>query len=118
MAIKSTKEFVGVPRDAEEHYDGNRIVYVSWDRHLLFAASLMTCVSKDMLLRDYLEGPIRDLLANDPDVGQLDFEKATWLKANQPWRPQFDKSLAENGVGHKEHLRFDTPGLNSYMPVD
>jgi len=34
-----------------------------------------------------------------------------WFKSGQPWQPDFGKTLAENGLGHKDAIRFRTPGL-------
>jgi phenol hydroxylase P4 protein len=46
-----------------------------------------------------------------PEFKQIDWDKAEWLKSGQPFKPDFDKSLAENGLGHKDALRLRTPGL-------
>jgi len=34
-----------------------------------------------------------------------------WFKSGQPWHPRWDESLDENGLRHKDVLRFRTPGL-------
>ena len=36
-----------------------------------------------------------------------------WLKSNQPWTPDFERSLVDNGIGHKDQIRMRTPGLAS-----
>jgi len=45
----------------------------------------------------------------------IDWTKVEWLKSNQPWTPDFDASLAANGIGHKDQLRLRTAGLNSLL---
>lgn len=47
-----------------------------------------------------------------PDWQNIDWSKVQWLKSSQPWTPQMDKSVGENGLQHKDVLRFKTPGLN------
>lgn len=113
MAVVSTKQYIGVPRDSAENYNGNQIVYVSWDQHLLFAASFMTCLPPDTLFREWMENSVMPLMAPDPDAEKVDWHQATWMKGDEPFVPDWDASLASNGIGHKAHLRFRTPGLNS-----
>lgn len=115
MAVKSTKPYIGVPRDAVANFNGKQIVYVCWDRHLLFATPFMTVVEPGMRLRDYLENVVKPLMQPDPDAAAVDLARAEWVKDNRPWQPDFDASLAANGVVHKEQIRFRTPGLNSLL---
>ncbi len=113
MAVKSTKPYVGVPRDRVANFLGNQIVYFSWDHHLLFGASFQLVLPQGMTIRQVIEGPLTALLAPDPDAAKIDWSMATWLKSNKPWVPDLDRSLVENGIVHKELLRLLTPGLNS-----
>jgi phenol hydroxylase P4 protein len=46
-----------------------------------------------------------------PDFAKIDWPAAQWFKSGQPFSPDFDRSLAENGLGHKDVIRFRTPGL-------
>ena len=46
------------------------------------------------------------------DFAQIDWSKVVWLKSGQPWQADFNKTLAELGLKHKDVLRFQTPGLN------
>lgn len=117
MAVKSTKEYVGVSRDTVDGFDGQQITYVAWDQHLLFAAPFMIVVPSTMPFREFVEGPLSGLMQPDPDAALVDWDKVEWLKSNEPWQPDFDKTLVENGIKHKEQLRLRTPGLNSLMPV-
>ena len=41
----------------------------------------------------------------------ISHEQAEWFKSGQPWKPENDKSMADNGLGHKDVIRFRTPGL-------
>ncbi|MDR2188623.1 MAG: phenol hydroxylase subunit P4 [Azonexus sp.] len=113
MAVASTKPYIGAPRDTVANFNGKQLVYVCWEHHLLFASSLMFCVEPEMTLGDFLHHTVRPLLEADPDSAALDFTRAEWQKAKIAWTPDFNASLAANGIRHKELLRFHTPGLNS-----
>jgi len=113
MAVAALKEYVGVSRDRVENYHGKQLVYMAWDYHMLFAAPFMFCVEPQMKLGELVRGPLSALMQPDPDAAAVDWDKVEWLKLGQPWNPDFERSLEENGIGHKEQLRFRTPGLNT-----
>lgn len=115
MAVKSIKEYIGEPRDSVGHFHGNQLLFVSWDRHLLFAAPFLLYVNPETRFGDVVSGPLAALLQPDPDAAAIDWNRVEWLKANQPWTPDFERTLAENGISHKDQLRFRTPGPNSLL---
>lgn len=116
MPVAAIKEYVGVSRDQVANFHGKQIVYVSWDHHLLFAAPFLICMPPETPFREFVEGPLKALVSPDPDAAAIDWSKVEWLKSNAPWTPDFDASLAANGIGHKDQLRIRTPGLNSLLP--
>ena len=95
MALTSIREYIGVPRDLQANFNGKQLVYVSRDH------------------KELVDGPLAALTQPDPDAASVDWAKVEWLKSNQPWTPDFAASLSENGIGHKDQIRFRTPGLNS-----
>lgn len=117
MAVIARKDYTGVPRDLVENFHGKQIVYVSWDQHLLFAAPLMFVLPPETIFKDFVDGPLTALLQPDPDAGGIVWSLVEWLKGTEPFTPDFTKSLAANGITHKQQLRIRTPGLNSLMPV-
>jgi phenol hydroxylase P4 protein len=66
-----------------------------------------------MKFKEWVEGPLTALIQPDPDAKRVDFSKVEWLKSNKAWSPKFEASLADNGVVHKEQIRFRTPNLNT-----
>lgn len=116
MTVTARKPYVGVPRDSMGNFHGNQLVYVSWDRHLLFASASIYCVSPQMTFREFVENAVAAIVAPDPDASRIDWRKVEWLKSNEPWVPDFDATLAANGIRHKDQIRFRTPGLNSLVP--
>ncbi len=113
MSVVATQEYLGVPADLMANYHGDQLVYASWDHHLMFAAPFILCVPPAMPFADLVQGPITQLIAPDPDAAKIEWSRVEWLKGNKPFLPDFSRSLAENGVGHKAQLRFRTPGLNT-----
>lgn len=116
MPVVANKEYQGVPRDRVANFNGKQLVYASWDRHLLFAAPFLLCVAPQMRFGELAEDVIGALVKADPDAARIDWSQVEWRKSNQPWTPDFSLSLADNGVGHKDQLRFHTPGLNTLCP--
>ncbi len=113
MPVAAIKEYTATPRDLVENFNGKQIVYASWDRHLLFAAPFLLCVPPEMPFGELVTGPLSLLVQADPDAAAINWHRVEWLKANQPWTPDFAASLEANGITHKTQLRFRTPGLNS-----
>ncbi|BEH12969.1 phenol hydroxylase subunit P4 [Marinobacter shengliensis] len=113
MSVVSRKEYIGVPRDRVENFNGNQLVYVGWDNHLLFASAFLLFVSPESTFRDLVKNNVVPLIAADPDAEKIDWDNVSWLKGNKPWAPAWDATLAENGVGHKSLVRFQTPSLNT-----
>ena len=115
MPVTSLKSYVGVSRDRVENYNGQQLVYASWDHHLLFASPFILCVSPQMTFGELVAQRLKPLVQADPDAAAVDWQAVQWLKSNQPFTPAFDRTLAENGIAHKEQIRWRTPGLNSLM---
>ena len=100
------------PKDAEDKFHGNRLLYIGWDEHLLFCAPLCVPLPAAMpfgaLVKDVLPG----LYNSHPDFDKIDWSKGEWKDSGKAFEPDFDKSLADNGLVHKSAIRFRTPGLN------
>ena len=47
-----------------------------------------------------------------PDFARIDWSAVEWTKSGKPWKPDPAKSLAENGLQHKDVIRFRAPGLS------
>ena len=113
MTVKSTKPFIGVSSDHPDNFKGKQLMYTSWDRHMLFAAPLLHCVEPDLRFKEYIDDVLSPLLVADPDAEKIRWPDVKWIKNGKAWAPDFDATLAENGIVHKEQLRFQTPGLNT-----
>ncbi|MCK6545695.1 phenol hydroxylase subunit P4 [Myxococcota bacterium] len=104
--------YVGEIKDRLENFHGNQLLYVGWDQHLMFCAPFAFPFPPQMLFRDVVEKVFPGSFGYHPDFAKIDWSKVEWLKSGKPWKPDFDKSLADNGLVHKDVLRFRTPGLD------
>lgn len=110
-----TSEYRGEVRDRVENFHGNQLVYVAWDRHLMFCAPFTYPVSPDLSFRDLRDSVMPEAFSLHPEWQQIDWSRATWLLDGEPFVPQLDVSLKAQGIGHKSVLRFQTPDLKGFQ---
>ncbi len=104
--------YSGAIQDTEDKFHGNRLLYVCWDNHLLFCAPLCFPLPPDMPFAALISNVLTGAYGSHPDFARIDWAKVQWLDSGKPFKPDFDKSLAENGLVHKSVIRFRTPGLS------
>lgn len=112
MAVTALKDYPLRVADGVEKYNGAQLLFVGWDKHLMFCAPLAWPLPPTFRFGDLIANILPNAYGAHPDFAKIDWAQVTWLKSGQPWRPDFDKSLEENGLRHKDSLRFQTPGLN------
>lgn len=101
--------------DVQANFHGNQLLYIGWDRHLMFCASFAFAVSPDMTLRAFLDEVAGPAFAAHPEFDQVRWEDAEWRHDHRPFVPQFDQSLSAQGITHKSILRFLTPNLKGFQ---
>ena len=97
--------------DSQYKFHGNQLLYVGWEDHLLFCAPFAFPFPPAMRFGDVVEQALPGAFGYHPDFARIDWQAVQWFKSGQPFTPDFDKSLAGNGLGHKDVIRFRTPGL-------
>ncbi len=112
MTVKAVREYVGEVKDRLESFHGNQLTYFGWDKHLMFCAPLAFPLPPAMKFQDVLDKVLPGAYGYHPEFAKIDWAKAEWKKSGKPFKPDYSKSLAENGLVHKDSLRFVTPGLN------
>lgn len=112
MPVTALKDYPLRVADSVDKFHGNQLLYVGWDRHLMFCAPFGWALPPATRFGDIVEGIFPGAFGAHPDFGRIDWPTVEWLKSGQPWTPDFDKTLAENGLRHKDSLRFRTPGLD------
>lgn len=113
MSVRALQpNYVGEVRDRVENFHGKQLFYIGWDDHLMFGAAHALPLAPDTPFRAIVEQIIPSVYAQHPDTAKIDWKTVQWLRSGQPFVPDLDKSLVENGLGHKAIVRFRTPGLN------
>ncbi len=112
MAVTALKDYPLRVADSVDKFNGNQMLYCGWDQHLMFCAPLAWPLPPQMLFGDFVAHVLPPAFGAHPDFALIDWDKVEWLKSGKPWQPDFGKSLAENGLKHKDSLRMRTPELN------
>lgn len=111
MAVAAIKEYRFESADRLENFHGHQLLFVGWEDHLMFCAPFAFPFPPDAPFRALIDGALPGAYGYHPDFARIDWSQVEWFKSGRPWQPQFDRSMAENGLGHKDCLRFRTPGL-------
>lgn len=112
MSVAALKPYVGIPRDAQDKFHGDQLLYIGWEQHLMFCAPLAFAVAPSMQFGEIIDKLLSPTYSYHPDYKKIDWGKVQWFKSCKPWVPDFDKTLAVNGLKHKDSLSFMTPGLS------
>ena len=111
MAIIAKDGYVDNVRDRVENFHGNQLVYVGWDDHLLFSAAWAFPLPPEMPFQGLVAEVMPASFNDHPDFEEIDWASVEWVLDGKSFSPDMDKSLKDNGVGHKSLIRFKTPGL-------
>ena len=98
------------PMDSADKFPAP-LLYFGWEDHLMMCAPYCVPFPPNLVFGDMVRGPFADIYGYHPDFAKIDWDKAEWFKSGKPWKPDYTKSLADNGLKHKDVIRFRTPGL-------
>ncbi len=111
MAVQAIGDYEFDPKDKLENFHGNMLTYWNWVDHLMFCAPIALPLGPDMPFGAVVSDVFPGAYGYHPDFEEIDWDSAEWTLDDEPFTPQFDKSLADNGLQHKSVVRFLTPGL-------
>lgn len=113
MATKVIGNYNPSVRDKVENYHGNILVYVSWDKHRMINSAMAFPLPPQMPFEAFLTQVLPTCYKDHPDFEKLDWKKTAvnWNLNGEPFTPNVEKSLEENGIDHKSLIRFETPTL-------
>jgi phenol hydroxylase P4 protein len=111
MAVKAIKEYVFEPADTQEKLHGAQLTYIGWLDHLMFCAPFAFPFPPDMPFGAIIEAVLPGSFGAHPDFAKIDWSTVEWTKGGKPFHPDPAKSLADNGMRHKDSLTFRAPGL-------
>ncbi|NIB42232.1 phenol hydroxylase [Pseudomaricurvus alkylphenolicus] len=112
MRQASINDYQGVAKDAQENFHGNQLVYIGWDKHLIFCAPICVPLPPDAPFEVIVKEILPAAYGLHPDFEHIDWSHVEWTVDQISHIPDMHKSLSQNGVGHKSVIRFVTPGLN------
>ncbi|MDF2180545.1 phenol hydroxylase subunit P4 [Neptuniibacter sp. CAU 1671] len=104
-------DYTGEIKDRVENFHGNQLVYIGWDHHLLFSSPFSLLAPIGMRFDVFFKEIVSNAFSQHPEWDQIDWSSVTWLLDGQPFIPQPEVSLGDQGINHKSFLRFQTPGL-------
>ena len=110
MSVVALERYEFPARDVRENFPAP-LLYIGWDQHLMFSAPHCLPLPPDMPFGALATAVLPGIYGAHPDFAQIDWAQVLWLKSGQPWTPDPAKSLADNGLGHKDMISFRTPGL-------
>ena len=111
MPVKAIKEYNFPAKDTVDKFHGAQLLYIGWEDHLLITAPFAFPLPPDMPFGAVIEAVIPGSFAIHPEFSKIDWSTVEWKKSGQPFSPDPSKSLAENGLKHKDVIRFVTLGL-------
>lgn len=110
MSLVTLSDYPYEKRDGREKFPAP-LLYIGWDDHLMFCAPVCLPLPEETPF-GALQGEIlAGVYGAHPDFEKIDWDTVTWLKSGQEFTPNNALSLVENGLGHKDVIRFKTPGL-------
>jgi len=111
MTVVALKPYEFAARDALENFPAP-LLFIGWEDHLLFGSPVALPLPPDTPFGALGPVVLAGTYGYHPDYAQIDWSTVEWLKSGQSWQPDPALSLADNGLKHKDVLRFRTPGLN------
>ena len=112
MTVKALADYQFKSSDALENFKGKQLLYINWEKHRMFSRPFVLALPPETLFAVLLDKYIPEAYNFHPDFPKINWSQAIWQNSNQTFTPDFSKSLAENGIGHKDLIRFTTPGLD------
>lgn len=110
MSVVALEPYSFKPRDARENFPAP-LLYIGWEDHLMICAPVCLPLPPDMPFGALATAVLPGVFGYHPEFAKIDWSEARWFKSGQPWTPDAAKSLADNGLKHKDVIRFATPGL-------
>jgi len=110
--LKSLSDYTFKSRDAVENYKGRQLLYVNWEMHRMFSRPFVLALPPETPFSVIVDKYMTDCFSYHPDWAKIDWSTVEWRNGKTPFTPDLNQSLRENGIGHKDLIRFNTPGLN------
>jgi len=110
MSVVALERYEFPARDVRENFPAP-LLYIGWEDHLMICAPVCLPLPPDMPFGALATQVLPGVSGEHPDFAKIDWTTVQWLKSGQPWTPDPARSLTDNGLKHKDVIRFRTPGL-------
>ncbi|MCS5559119.1 MAG: phenol hydroxylase subunit P4 [Oceanospirillaceae bacterium] len=110
MSVRSLRPYVVDAKDTRDKFPAP-LLFVGWEDHHMFCAPVCIPVPPSTPFNVLIGEIFLGVYGEHPDFVAIDWDEVVWFKSGHKFTPRFDLSLAENGLGHKDVIRFKTPGL-------
>ena len=110
MSVTAVETYDFPARDVRGNFPAP-LLYIGWEEHHLICSPVCLPLPPDMPFGALAEAVLPGVYGFHPDFAKIDWSQVQWFKSGQAWTPDPAKSLADNGLGHKDVIRFRTPGL-------
>lgn len=98
-------------RDDERLFHGKRLIFLSWENHLMFAAPLCVPLPPSLPFGALIRDVLPELYGEHPEFEDIDWKRTLWFNSGKRFIPDVGKSLEHHGLSHKSLIRFRTPAL-------
>jgi phenol hydroxylase P4 protein len=112
MTVSAIGKYEFESSDALARYKGRQLLYVNWEKHRMFSRPFVIALPPETPFAELLQRYIPDAYDFHPDFPNIDWSRVIWQNSERVFTPDPEKSLAANGIGHKDLIRFTTPGLD------
>lgn len=112
VMLRSLGEYPLHEADTEDKFFGNRLIYISWENHLMYAAPFCLPLPPTLPFGALVRDVLPEICGEHPEFEQIDWQRTEWFNSNKRFRPDFGKSLEHHGLTHKSLIRFRTPALD------
>lgn len=106
MTVRANGNYDFATIDGQDAFRGAMLVYAGWNRHMMFASPYVWPLPPDMPFGEFVAGPMAQAFAQHPDWERIDWARTEWTRNGEPFSPALGKSLSDNGILHKDSLKF------------
>jgi phenol/toluene 2-monooxygenase (NADH) P4/A4 len=110
VSVIALKPYAFPAKDTVEKFPAP-LIYIGWEDHLMFCSPVCLPLASYLPFSALSAAVLPGVYGDHPDFAKIDWAKVEWFKSGKLWRPDPAKSLWDNGLRHKDVIRFRTPGL-------
>ena len=111
MSVTAVADYDIPARDTVDKFPAP-LLYIGWEDHLMFCAPFCLPLPPDMPFGALATQVLPGVFGYHPDFARIDWSQVQWFRSGKAFSPDPARSLAENGLRHKDVIRFRTPGLD------